>query len=57
MRVLMLAGDWRLATGDRYLAEDLVQDVLVYGRCSPIAGMEQVDAYVRRVLVAAGEQR
>lgn len=42
-----------LLTGDRHLAEDLTQDVLirVYGRWPRIAGMAQVDAYVRRALV------
>src|SRR3954470_21087411 len=42
-----------MLTGDRHLAEDLTQDVLarVYGRWTRIAGLEQVDAYVRRALV------
>jgi RNA polymerase sigma-70 factor (sigma-E family) len=42
-----------MLTGDRHLAEDLTQDVLirVYGRWSRIAGMAQLDAYVRRALV------
>ncbi|WP_344664529.1 SigE family RNA polymerase sigma factor [Catenulispora yoronensis] len=42
-----------MLTGDRHLAEDLTQDTLVrvYGRWSRIAGMAQVDAYVRRTLV------
>lgn len=45
---LMLTGDW-------HLAEDLTQDVLirVYGRWSRIAGIEQLDAYVRRTMVNA----
>ncbi|NUR29002.1 MAG: SigE family RNA polymerase sigma factor [Catenulispora sp.] len=40
-------------TGDRHLAEDLTQDALagLYSRWSRVAGMEQVDAYVRRSLV------
>lgn len=44
-----------MLTGDRHLAEDLTQDTLVrvYGRWSRVAGMEQIDAYVRRVLVNA----
>jgi RNA polymerase sigma-70 factor (sigma-E family) len=42
-----------MLTGDQHLAEDLTQDVLVriYGRWSRVAGMEQVDAYVRRTLI------
>jgi RNA polymerase sigma-70 factor (sigma-E family) len=42
-----------MLTGDRHLAEDLTQDVLirVYGHWSRIAAMPQVDAYVRRTLV------
>ncbi|MEY9859293.1 RNA polymerase sigma-70 factor (sigma-E family) [Catenulispora sp. GAS73] len=42
-----------MLTGDRHLAEDLTQDVLVrvYGRWSRVSGMTQVDAYVRRTLV------
>ena len=42
-----------MLTGDRHLAEDLTQDVMIraYGRWSRLAQMEQVDAYVRRMLV------
>jgi RNA polymerase sigma factor (sigma-70 family) len=42
-----------MLTGDRHLAEDLTQDVLirVYGRWSRVSGMAQIDAYVRRSLV------
>lgn len=44
-----------MLTGDRHLAEDLAQDVLVrlYGRWARVAGMAQLDAYVRRSLVNA----
>jgi RNA polymerase sigma-70 factor (sigma-E family) len=39
--------------GDRHLAEDLTQEVLirVYERWSRVGRMEQIDAYVRRMLV------
>lgn len=44
-----------MLTGDRHLAEDLTQDVLirVYGRWSRVSGVEQIDSYVRRALVNA----
>ena len=39
-------------TGDRGLAEDVVQEVLIraYGRWSRIAGLEQPEAYLRRMV-------
>lgn len=39
--------------GDRWLAEDVVQEVLAraQGRWAGIAGMDQPDAYVRRMIV------
>lgn len=39
--------------GDRWLAEDVVQEVLAraQGRWTVIAGMDQPDAYVRRMIV------
>ena len=39
--------------GDRWLAEDVVQEVLAraHGRWDHIAGMDQPDAYVRRMIV------
>lgn len=42
-----------MLSGDRHLAEDLTQEVLirVYDRWARIARMEQIDAYVRRMLV------
>jgi RNA polymerase sigma-70 factor (sigma-E family) len=42
-----------MLSGDRHLAEDLTQDVLikVYDRWSRVGRMEQPDAYVRRMLV------
>jgi RNA polymerase sigma-70 factor (sigma-E family) len=45
----------RLLTGDRHLAEDLVQDVLAraYARWRRIGRLDQPDRYVRRMLVNA----
>ena len=39
--------------GDRWLAEDVMQEVLarVHGRWTVIAGMDQPDAYIRRMIV------
>jgi RNA polymerase sigma-70 factor (sigma-E family) len=48
--VLRFAG---VLTGDRYLAEDVVQDVLLkaHKRWSTIAAKEQPEAYIRRMIV------
>ncbi len=39
--------------GDRWLAEDVMQEVLAraHGRWTAIAGMDQPDAYIRRMIV------
>lgn len=51
----LLAVATTLAAGDRHLAEDLVQTVLVrmYLRWPRLARVENVDAYARRALVNA----